>query len=149
MRRQWTPVSKDPLAEAEAIASGIAGGPVGIRFVRVPRTKTGLTLNANIMGAHLAQLMMKSRRPGCDTVSWRYRSVGAPQEALDGLHELECKGIITTATRGRLWLDNCMGNPAHRNMFVNWDGDHQTRVSQDWEEYWYRGVAAKIIRPHP
>lgn len=140
---------KDPLAEAERIASGIVGGPVGIRLVRVPKLKTGLTINANIMGAHLAQLMAQSRHMGCNTVSWRYRSVGHPQQALAGLHELECGGFITTATRGRLWLDNCMGNPAHRNMFINWDGDHQNRVSQDWEEYWYRGVASKIIRAYP
>lgn len=137
-------MSKNPLQEAENIASDIQGAPTGIRFVRVPKTRTGFSRDANIVGANLVLLM--HRKMHCDTVSIHYKAVQQPPEALAAMHELELAGVITTTTRGPSWLDVCMPNPQDRSMFENWSGDHQNIASPRWEEYWYEGINAKKIR---
>lgn len=134
----------DPIKEAEQIASDIQGTPTGIRFVSMPKTRTGFTLYANIVGANIA--LQLSRKWQARAVAVHYRRVKHPLEVLQGMRELEQAGVITTATRGRVWLDICMPDPAHRRMFEHWDGDNQNRSSADWEQHWLNEVAVKNIR---
>jgi hypothetical protein len=137
-------MSKDPLKDAEAITSSQQGAPTSIRFVRVPKTKTGYSLNANIMGADIALAL--SRRWQAVTVSIHHVKLNIPVEAAQGLQELSQQGVITMNYRGRVWLDITMPNPQHRSLFENWDGDHQTRASNHWEDWWHQGVQGKLIR---
>lgn len=134
----------DPLKQAEQIASDIQGAPTGIRFVSVPKTRTGFSLYANIVGADIARQL--SRKWQAQVVAVHYKRVRHPPEFLQGFHELEKAGVITSATRGLVWLDIRMPDPKHRTLFENWDGDNQNRPSADWEQNWLDEVSRKNIR---
>ena len=139
-------MSKPPIKQAEDIASSIAGAPVGIRWITAPRTNTGLSRYANIMGVAIVMVLLKSRKMGANTITLMHTRVPLPPEALQGLNELEEIGVIQRRLRGRSWLDITMSDPQMRRVFEDWDAERQNRPVEEWEHVWEQGERDRSIR---
>lgn len=123
---------KKLLDEAERIASDIAGGPVGIRFLPPkPKAQTGLPLDESIVAEELCHLL---RQLPPQAAVGLHMNASLPSRWTAALKALVARGHVVEEPPSRGgWTYYSVPDPAFRQTMEVWGADHQEREVQEWE----------------